>query len=246
MNIIIGQLSANDRPYKDTLKKIESIIDKNYDCGDTNILILPENFLEYNSSIDLNKKFADLIEQQTIIEQISKIAQKKKCYIFAGTVPIKRNERYYNSCNIFDCYGNLIDVYEKRNLFVANIEGLEYDEASFYTPGNKEVIVKIADYNFGVAICYDLRFPELFESMKNNNVDIFVVIAAFTYKTGKDNWVDLLTGVARKNECLVVASDLCGRSECGYKCYGHSLIVGKDGQIILQLNEDESDINYKI
>ena len=96
MNIIIGQLSANARPYKDTLKKIESIIDKNYDCDDTNILILPENFLEYNSSIDLNKKFADLIEQQTIIEQISKIAQKKKCYIFAGTVPIKRNERYYS------------------------------------------------------------------------------------------------------------------------------------------------------
>ena len=52
--------------------------------------------------------------------------------------------------------------------------------------------------------------------------------------------------LGKKNECLVVASDLCGRSECGYKCYGHSLIVGKDGQIILQLNEDESDINYKI
>lgn len=246
MNIIIGQFSANTRTYKESLQKIESVIEKNYDCYDTNILVLPENFLEYNSSIELNKNFAEIIEKQNIIEQISRIAKKKKCFIFAGTIPVKRNGNYYNSCNIFDSDGTLIDVYEKRNLFVANIDGVEYDEESFYTPGNREVIVKIANYNFGVAICYDLRFPELFKSMKNNNVDIFVVVAAFTYKTGKENWVELLTDVAQKNECLVVAADLCGQSECGYKCYGHSLIVGKDGQIILQLNEDESDLNYKI
>ncbi len=91
----------------------------------------------------------------------------------------------------------------------------------------------------GLAICYDLRFPEHFRALVDLGAEIFVLPAAFTYQTGKAHWQVLLRTRAIENQCFVIASGQCGQHANGRATWGHSMIIDPWGEILSSCGEDE-------
>jgi deaminated glutathione amidase len=95
---------------------------------------------------------------------------------------------------------------------------------------------------FGLAICYDLRFPELFRQLSCRGMEVLLFPSAFTYATGKDHWHALLRARAIENQCFVVAANQCGQHTDKLKSYGHSLIIDPWGRILAEAREEETII----
>jgi deaminated glutathione amidase len=89
------------------------------------------------------------------------------------------------------------------------------------------------------AICYDLRFPELFRQLSAAGAEVIVAPSAFTYTTGRDHWEILVRARAIENQCFVLAPNQCGQPAPGMRTYGHSLIVDPWGRVLSSLEEEE-------
>ncbi len=144
----------------------------------------------------------------------------------AGTVPGKVR----NSCLVFDEYGEQVARYDKIHLFNLSLGNESYDEAATIESGNQIVVVDSPFGRIGLAVCYDLRFPELFRAMQN--VDIIALPAAFTETTGKMHWEVLVRARAIENLAYVIASAQGGYHVNGRETHGHSMIVDPWGRVL--------------
>jgi nitrilase len=107
------------------------------------------------------------------------------------------------------------------------------------TPGREVVVLSTPVGRVGVAVCYDLRFPELFRRMVDQGADFFVVSAAFTVPTGEAHWDLLLRARAVENLCHLVASAQVGEHENGRRTYGHSAVIDCWGAKVAELPAGE-------
>lgn len=198
------------------------------------VVVLPEYFLSTSDDVLVISSYAEHIGCGVIQEKLSKIAEKFQIYLIAGTIPtisINQN-KFYNTCIIFDNNGKIATYYNKIHLFTSSIG---YDENNVYIKGNKIVQFSVNNFSFGIGVCYDLRFPELFRDYAG--VDAIIVPSAFTYETGKLHWEVLLRARAIENQCYVVASNQTGAGEIlNKRNYGHSMIVDPLGRINSVLN----------
>jgi nitrilase len=127
--------------------------------------------------------------------------------------------------------------YDKLHLFDVHVidTAESYTESQSIEPGNDLVVADTPFGRLGLAVCYDLRFPEQFRSMLDRGMEIIALPAAFTAITGKAHWEPLLRARAIENLCYVVASAQGGYHASGRETHGHSLIVDPWGQLIDQL-----------
>jgi len=140
-------------------------------------------------------------------------------------------ERAHNTCLVYDPRGELTAVYRKLHLFDVDLPGrLTYCESSWLKPGADVVTCNVGGFRTGAAICYDLRFPELFRLFADRGVELLVVPAAFTHATGRDHWELLLRARAVENQCFVIAANQTGRHGA-LQTYGHSLIIDPWGVV---------------
>jgi len=144
-----------------------------------------------------------------------------------------------NTLLVFDPAGKVVAEYRKIFLFKATLPDRQYDETKFFQPGSQLVTVEVAGATLGLSICFDLRFPELFRALKKRGAQVILLPAAFTAQTGKAHWETLLRARAIENQCFVVASGLVGTAGDGGAKYGHSLVVGPWGDILVDLNDRE-------
>ncbi len=217
--------------YEKNLDLAEELITQAANDG-AKIIVLPEFFIRIGNSND--DYFKSLIEELgcgKIQERIKKIVTKNKIFLVAGTIPIKSAvaNRCYNTSVVFDPQGEIISHYHKIHLFKFHDPQLRRDESSIFTNGNKVVKFNIGDFSFGLAICYDIRFPELFRKMAG--VDAIIVSAAFLHHTGKVHWETLLKARAIENQCYIIAANQGGVHENGHHTFGHSMIINPWGHI---------------
>ncbi len=164
--------------------------------------------------------------------------------------------RAHNTCLIINPAGAVQAVYRKLHLFDVDLPGrLTYCESSWLAPGSDVVIsdVKLstpvdmsaatdsaaASILTAPAICYDLRFPELFRRFADREVELITVPAAFTKATGRDHWELLCRARAVENQCFLAASNQTGR-HAALETYGHSLIVDPWGEVLARAGEGEA------
>jgi len=148
--------------------------------------------------------------------------------------------RTYNTSLAFDRDGRPAATYRKIHLFDVDIPGrVSYQESRTVAAGQDVVTVDIDGVTFGMSICYDLRFPELYRQLAVAGAQVLLVPAAFTAHTGRDHWEVLLRARAIENQCYVVAAGQIGDHEPGRSCYGRSMVVDPWGTVVTQVPDGE-------
>lgn len=166
---------------------------------------------------------------------LSETARRHKIWLVGGSIPLAASvpDKVLNTCLVFDEYGEQVARYDKIHLFNLALGNERYEEANTIEPGKQVVVVDSPFGRIGLAICYDLRFPELFRSMKD--VDIIVLPSAFTETTGKMHWEPLLRARAIENLAYVIAAAQGGYHVSGRETHGHSMIVDPWGRVLDQI-----------
>jgi nitrilase len=182
-----------------------------------------------------------------IQEQLSQIAKENKLYLVAGTIPLEAKDpnKVLNTTLVFDPTGQSICRYDKIHLFGFQTSTERYQESETIEAGNKPGLLTISldetVWNFGLSICYDLRFPELYRAL--GQVDCHIIPAAFTYTTGKDHWEILLRARAIENQCYVLASAQGGKHQNQRRTWGNSMLIDPWGEVLANLPEGEGFIS---
>jgi nitrilase len=199
------------------------------------LVVLPEFFAIMGMNEQDKLKVSEIPGSGQIQTFLSETARQYKVWLVGGSIPLAASapDKVLNSCLVFDDQGKQVARYDKIHLFSLSLGNESYDEARTIEPGQQVVVVDSPFGRIGLAICYDLRFPELFRAMKN--VDIIVLPAAFTETTGKMHWEILVRARAIENLAYVIASAQGGYHVNGRETHGNSMIVGPWGGILDRL-----------
>jgi len=170
-----------------------------------------------------------------IQEFLSETARKYGIWIVGGSIPLEASSpnKVLNSCLVFDETGAQVARYDKIHLFNLELGNEKYQEANTIEPGGQVIVVDSPFGRIGLAVCYDLRFPELFRAMKG--VDIIVLPSAFTDTTGKMHWEVLVRARAIENLSYVIAAAQGGYHVNGRETHGNSMIVDPWGRVLDRL-----------
>jgi len=195
------------------------------------LVVLPEFFAIMGMSDQDKVKVREQPGQGPIQAFLSETARKHKIWLVGGSIPLvaKSPDKVLNSCLVYDESGAQVARYDKIHLFNMDLGNENYDEARTIEPGSQVVMVDSPFGRIGLAVCYDLRFPELFRSMKN--VDIIVMPSAFTETTGKVHWEVLVRARAIENLAYVIAAAQGGYHVNGRETHGNSMIVDPWGRV---------------
>ncbi|MBT8439055.1 MAG: carbon-nitrogen hydrolase family protein, partial [Gammaproteobacteria bacterium] len=181
---------------------------------------------------------------------LSQLASKHGIWIVGGTVPIEccDQSKVFASSLVYNDRGEQVARYDKIHLFdVHLVEADEqYSESSTIEPGSETCVINTPFGKLGVAICYDLRFPELFRNLVDRGVEIIALPAAFTAITGKAHWETLVRARAIENLSYVIAAAQGGFHLSGRETYGHSMIVDPWGSVLAQVPRGPGSVSVKI
>jgi deaminated glutathione amidase len=145
----------------------------------------------------------------------------------------------YNTSLLVDRSGGLAAVYRKIHLYDVEIPGrVSYRESASVATGTDVVTVDVEGVRFGLSVCYDLRFPELYRQLAIGGAQVLVVPAAFMAHTGRDHWEVLLRARAIENQCYVVAAGQIGDHDPSRTCYGRSMVVDPWGTVLAQAPDE--------
>ena len=184
----------------------------------------------------LQQQGSDLVEAAA-----SKLAAELGIFIHVGSTAIARPDgKVANRAFVFGPDGGLVATYDKIHMFDVDLaNGESWRESATYEPGTVTKIVDLPFGQMGLAVCYDLRFPQLFRAQALAGAQVLTVPAAFTRQTGQAHWHALLRARAIENGAFVVAAAQGGLHEDGRETYGHSLIVDPWGQVLAEADHDE-------
>jgi len=168
------------------------------------------------------------------LTKLGEIAKQHQLYLHIGSVPVAgQNGKCLNRAFLFGPDGQQIAHYDKIHLFDADVDGdAPYRESRNFDAGDRAVVADIDGVKLGLSICYDLRFPQLFATLRHAGAQILSVPAAFTVPTGQAHWESLLRARAIETGCYLVAAAQGGHHANGRKTYGHSMIVDPWGKVV--------------
>ena len=166
-------------------------------------------------------------------------AKKHGLWLIGGSIPLMADDpaKLRNSCLVFDPQGKRVTRYDKIHLFGFNKGDEAYDEAATIERGDQVVAFDSPLGRVGLAICYDLRFPELFRAL--GEVDLLVLPAAFTETTGRAHWEMLLRARAVENQCFVLAAAQGGQHPNGRITHGNSMVIDPWGEVLSRMDKGE-------
>jgi predicted amidohydrolase len=164
-------------------------------------------------------------------------ARRHGIWLVGGSLPLAAEaaDKLRNSCLVFGPQGEVVAHYDKIHLFGFRKGEERYDEAATIERGSRLVAFDTPLGRVGLAICYDLRFPELFRQL--GQVDLIVIPSAFTETTGQAHWELLLRTRAVENQCYVLAPAQGGRHPNGRMTYGNSMVIDPWGDVLARLDK---------
>ena len=165
-------------------------------------------------------------------------AAQHRIWVHIGSLPILDDgtDKLANRSIIISPDGAIAGRYDKMHLFDVDLaSGESWRESSAYIGGKQPVMVQTPLGRMGLAICYDMRFPDLFSAYAKSGVDVKTLPSAFTVPTGEAHWHTLLRARAIESAAFIIAAAQCGVHEDGRQTYGHSLVVDPWGTILLDM-----------
>jgi len=190
----------------------------------------------------------DVLQHEDVdktLEALCEVARDVSVWLLIGSLGLKTNDpdgRFANRSFLINPEGEIVARYDKIHMFDVDISTEEtYRESAGYRPGNRAVVADTPFATIGLSICYDLRFPALYQALAQAGAEILTVPAAFSLITGSAHWHALLRARAIETGCYVVAPAQTGtHSSAAHKTrdtYGHSLVVAPWGEVILDAGD---------
>jgi predicted amidohydrolase len=176
-----------------------------------------------------------------VLAAVCEAAAGSGIWVHLGSLALRgEGEKLVNRGFVIDDRGEVRARYDKIHLFDVDLPtGESWRESAMYEAGTSAVIVPDTPVgNLGLTICYDLRFPELFQRLSEAGADVISVPAAFTVPTGRAHWQVLMRARAIEAELYIVAAAQAGRHEDGRETYGHSLVADPWGEIIMEMGSE--------
>jgi predicted amidohydrolase len=175
-------------------------------------------------------------EDNRALQRFRDLAAELKIWLHIGSMPVRvAPDKIANRAYVLSPDGSIAATYDKIHMFDVDLPGGEsYRESKNYRPGDRAVVASLPWGGLGLAICYDLRFPQIFRALAKSGARFLAVPAAFTKVTGEAHWHTLLRARAIECQCFVFAAAQGGRHEHGRDTYGHSLIISPWGQILAE------------
>lgn len=204
------------------------------------LAILPENFACMPASVADRRRVREREGDGPIQEFLSRTAARLGLWIVGGTIPlcVPDEERVAAAVLVYDAAGRCSARYDKMHLFDVALPGRResYRESRHFRPGATPVAVDTPLGRMGLAVCYDLRFPEFFRVLTlRERCELFAVPSAFTAATGRVHWITLLRARAVENACFVAAAAQSGSHPGGRETHGESMVVDPWGETLARL-----------
>jgi len=217
------------------LNEAARLLEKTAEAG-AKLCVLPEYFAFMGSDSE-QLKLSESPGKGKIQQFLSQQAEKHGIWLVGGTVPLKaaQDNKVRAACLVFDDKGQQQARYDKIHLFdvqLSNSNRDHYQESALIESGNQTVVIDTPFGRLGLAICYDLRFPELFRLLSAQGADIIALPSAFTASTGKAHWETLVRARAIENLSFIIAANQGGYHVDGRETYGDSMIVDPWGVIL--------------
>lgn len=211
------------------------------------LVVLPEMFAIMGMNANDKILIREARGEGKIQSFLARMAREHRIWIVGGTIPLisKQENKVMAASLVYDDHGKLVAHYDKMHLFDVVLSSEEqYRESDTITAGNKIVTVDSPVGKLGLAVCYDVRFPELFRCLSDEGVEVIALPSAFTVPTGKAHWEILVRARAIENFCYVIAAAQGGNHVNGRKTWGHSMIVAPWGNVLAVLDDDKPGIIY--
>ena len=232
MSSAIGDIEAN-------IKKVKDIIEKELP-EDCDTLVLPEVWT-CGWACDESIKTAQNINNSSVIDFLKQTAIEYNTNIIGGSFIEEKDGKYYNSCPVINRKGELITTYSKNHLY--SYYGCA--EGNYISKGDHPVIVNLDGVNYGLTICYDIRFPEIYRAYRKYGADVLVNCAAW----GSNKpipWEMMTKARAIENQCYMVALTQCGLIRNDEYNLGESRIIDYKGEELCFIKNTEGIKSAKI
>lgn len=221
--------------------------------GGANLVVLPENACLMGNQRALAERFDE------VVGFYASLAKRAGVHMVVGTLPCPVRAdgtpvdgKFRQSSLLFDHHGQAVARYDKIHLFRANVaDGVgSYDEGRTFEAGDTPVVANCLingeKLNIGMTVCFDVRFPALFNRLRQLGADIITVPAAFTHTTGQAHWQSLLIARALDSQCMIIGSAQGGTHQFTHKdkthtrqTWGHSMMVNANGQIVASTKQTD-------
>ncbi|KTC94098.1 carbon-nitrogen hydrolase family protein [Legionella erythra] len=232
---------------QDNLEQVGKMLAKAHD-EEVDLLVLPENFAFMGMKETDKLTIAEKYGEGEIQQAVSALAKQYGVWVVAGTIPIKGlRDRVRSASLVFDDHGLCAARYDKIHLFDVRVSSQEaHEESNTVERGDEVVVVDTPAGRLGLSVCYDLRFPELYQQLSMRGAELFTVPSAFTAITGAAHWEVLLRARAIENLCYVLAPNQGGTHANGRQTHGHSMIVEPWGKILAEQDENPGMVMAEI
>ena len=202
-------------------------------------MVLPECSLLFGGHESQQLAYAGDANSSSLKIALSDMAKRYQVYLIAGTIPrLSEDGRVYSRCYFFDDNGVVLGQYDKLHLFDVDVADNthQYRESDTFCPGKHITVVDTPFGKIGLAICYDLRFPDLFRALRLAGADFIALPSAFTKVTGAAHWQPLIQARAIETQCFILAAAQSGQhNEGSRETWGQSMVVDPWGSILAEL-----------
>jgi omega-amidase len=237
----ICQMMVVDEKWEN-LKKAETMVREAATVEKADVVVLPEIFNSpYN--IEVMKEMAEPEEGPTT-HLLGSLAKELGIYLIGGSIAEKAGDRIFNTSYTFNPEGKRIGRHRKMHLFDVDIKGgVSFQESSIVAPGDQVTVFDTHYGKMGVAVCYDMRFPELIRLMALQGAELIIVPAAFNTTTGPAHWHETIKVRAVDNQVFFAAASPARNLNSSYHAYGYSKIVDPWGTVLAETDELESTVS---
>ncbi len=229
---------------RENIAQARLLISNAIEADRPDLVVLPEMWsclggdrhAKFNAAETLPKQdqLGDAGEAYTVLQGV---ARKFRVHVHGGSIGERCGDRLSNTSLVFGPDGRELARYRKLHLFdIVTPSGAGYRESDTYVPGDLVVTAKVGPVTAGLAICYDIRFAELFLQLRRLGAQLILLPAAFTAETGEAHWETLLRARAIETQCWLAAAATCGQHIDGggtaRTTYGHSMLIDPWGTIV--------------
>ncbi len=204
------------------------------------LVMTPEYALMMDGSGRVMRERALDAEGNPALPELQALARGRGVWLLAGSLTLKTgSDRIANRSYLISADGGIAASYDKIHMFDVTLpDGKVIRESSAYCPGERAVVADTPWGKFGLTVCYDLRFPQLYRALARAGAQYLTVPSSFQRATGKVHWHTLLKARAIENACFVFAPAMCGEHPGNRTTYGHSLVVDPWGEVLADGGEE--------
>lgn len=214
--------------------------------GASQVILLPECALFLSSTQEQSRSHALPIDSPEV-KRLTEYALTHRVTLIVGSLIMRVDGFTRNRTLVINHLGEIGATYDKIHLFDVDLEsGESYRESALFEAGTAPTLVNILDWQVGLSICFDLRFPSLYRHYALSGADLVVVPAAFTKTTGQAHWSTLLRARAIENGCFIVAAAQCGVTQEGRETHGHSAVFDPWGDCVGTLGNEPGVLTVDI